>query len=146
MKNTEEESSGTKGKDKQASAKGSKKPVEKSSKKGAKSTSSPTKKQKVDHDESSKEKSKKQSSKPEAKGSKEKGYYSHSQLLLKLSLVQFLFLKFSHFEARCFTIFTYYHGLDIGKATKKGKAEPTREEMLAVVSNILKEVDFNTVR
>jgi len=38
--------------------------------------------------------------------------------------------------------------LETGKATKKGKAkaEPTRKEMLEVVSKILKEVDFNTVR
>jgi len=32
-----------------------------------------------------------------------------------------------------------------GKAGKKAKAEPSREEMHAVVVNILKEVDFNTV-
>ncbi|CAH8346286.1 unnamed protein product [Eruca vesicaria subsp. sativa] len=31
-----------------------------------------------------------------------------------------------------------------GKATKKGKVEPTREAMLEFVSKILKEVDFNT--
>jgi omega-hydroxypalmitate O-feruloyl transferase/protein DEK len=106
-KKTVEESSGSKGKDKQPSAKGSARSGEKSSKQIAKSTSSPAKKQKVDHVESSKEKSKKQPSKPQAKGSKEKG-----------------------------------------KATKKGKAkaEPTRKEMLEVVSKILKEVDFNTVR
>ncbi|KAG2301042.1 hypothetical protein Bca52824_029693 [Brassica carinata] len=72
-KKIEKESSGTKGKDKQASAKISKKSGEKSSKRVAKPTSSPTKKQKVDHEESSKGKSKKQSIKPQAKGSKEKG-------------------------------------------------------------------------
>ncbi|CAN7023669.1 unnamed protein product [Brassica rapa subsp. trilocularis] len=33
---------------------------------------------------------------------------------------------------------------DKGKGTKKGKVEPTREEMLEFVSKILKEVDFNT--
>ncbi|CAN7125858.1 unnamed protein product [Brassica rapa subsp. narinosa] len=94
---TEEEriSSGTKD---------SKNSGEKSSKRVAKPTSSPAKKQKVDHDdESSKEKSKKQLIKPQAKGSKEKG-----------------------------------------KASKKGKAEPTREEMFEVVTKMLKEVDFNT--
>lgn len=32
-----------------------------------------------------------------------------------------------------------------GKSSKKAKKEPTREEMHAVVVNILKEVDFNTV-
>lgn len=31
------------------------------------------------------------------------------------------------------------------KANKKAKAEPTREEMHAVVVDILKQVDFNTV-
>ncbi|RID76907.1 hypothetical protein BRARA_B03856 [Brassica rapa] len=84
--------------------KDSKKSAEKSSKRVAKPTSSPAKKQKVDHDdESSKEKSKRQLIKPQAKGSKEKG-----------------------------------------KASKKGKAEPTREEMFEVVTKMLKEVDFNT--
>ena len=38
-----------------------------------------------------------------------------------------------------------YNGLDAGKASKKGKAEPTREEMFEVVTKMLKEVDFNTV-
>lgn len=33
-----------------------------------------------------------------------------------------------------------------GKTAKKAKAEPTKEEMHAVVASILKEVDFNTVR
>ncbi|CAN6851060.1 unnamed protein product [Brassica oleracea] len=81
-----------------------KKYAEKSSKRVAKPTSSPAKKQKVDHDdESSKGKSKKQLIKPQTKGSKEKG-----------------------------------------KASKKGKAEPAREEMLEVVTKMLKEVDFNT--
>ena len=32
-----------------------------------------------------------------------------------------------------------------GKSGKKAKAEPSREEMHAVVVDILKEVDFNTV-
>jgi protein DEK len=32
-----------------------------------------------------------------------------------------------------------------GKTSKKAKAEPSREEMHAVVVDILKEVDFNTV-
>ncbi|KAF3541839.1 hypothetical protein F2Q69_00025380, partial [Brassica cretica] len=54
--------------------KDSKKYAEKSSKRVAKPTSSPAKKQKVDHDdESSKGKSKKQLIKPQTKGSKEKG-------------------------------------------------------------------------
>lgn len=32
-----------------------------------------------------------------------------------------------------------------GKSSKKAKAEPSREDMHAVVVDILKEVDFNTV-
>lgn len=32
-----------------------------------------------------------------------------------------------------------------GKSGKKAKAEPSRDEMHAVVVDILKEVDFNTV-
>jgi protein DEK len=32
-----------------------------------------------------------------------------------------------------------------GKSSKKNKGEPSREDMHAVVANILKEVDFNTV-
>ena len=33
-----------------------------------------------------------------------------------------------------------------GKNSKKSKAEPSRKEMHAVIVDILKEVDFNTVR
>ena len=32
-----------------------------------------------------------------------------------------------------------------GKNSKKSKGEPSKEEMHAVIVNILKEVDFNTV-
>ncbi|KAF2536036.1 hypothetical protein F2Q68_00018994 [Brassica cretica] len=47
-------------------------------------------------------------------------------------------------NTHCSSVSTYCHGFGAGKAIKKGKAEPTREEMLEVVSKMLQEVDFNT--
>lgn len=49
-----------------------------------------------------------------------------------------------------FKLVTYLLQIDVGvigkgKTSKKAKAEPTREEMHAVVVDILKKVDFNTV-
>lgn len=44
-------------------------------------------------------------------------------------------------------IFFFYFILKLGKSksSKKAKTEPSREEMHAVVVDILKDVDFNTV-
>lgn len=65
-------------------------------------------------------------------------------LLLQGFLAPFLFRS----SCNCASIlsnYVYVQQLGKAKSGRKAKAEPSREDMHAVVVDILKEVDFNTV-
>jgi len=70
--------------------------------------------------------------------------------LKKLYKLNFLSLDFNKYDCfllflilftRCFLMST----IGKSKSNKKAKTEPTKQDMHAVVVDILKEVDFNTV-
>ena len=54
-------------------------------------------------------------------------------------------LCLQNFRSFSFDCIKFVHELGKGKASKKPKPEPTRDDMHAVIVDILKEVDFNTV-
>jgi hypothetical protein len=64
-----------------------------------------------------------------------------------LGLISFLCVQKASIIDRTSHLLFFKFVLELGKGQtrKKAKAEPSREEMHAVVVEILKEVDFNTV-
>lgn len=55
------------------------------------------------------------------------------------------FLIYTIFKPAFYLSQIFLHVLVKAKTSKKAKAEPTKEDVHAVIVDILKEVDFNTV-